>query len=197
MRLVYLMFGERSISWLPRVCSPELLQPSFYTLKALSRISKPLILGFVFRVSILHQSCFSYLVIGPFSPFVKPVRKIVETCTHLRYTLVHLARFGSHLTSLPPVSPFEVVFHLCCLACLLFRLLSSVLWFLCWAYRLILTFHFTPFSPGSGRGSSKMMLPCLRPFLVFSCCYRTCRRVVQPVLLTTAPDWAWSRRRVR
>ena len=28
MRLVYLMYGEQSISWLPRVCSHELLEPS-------------------------------------------------------------------------------------------------------------------------------------------------------------------------
>ena len=49
-------------------------------------------LGFVCKVSILHSSCLGFLVIGSFSPFAKPVRKIVKTRTYRRYTLVRLVR---------------------------------------------------------------------------------------------------------
>ena len=47
-------------------------------------------LGFILKVSTLHWRCLGFLVIGPFSPFEKPFRKIVKTCTHNHYTLVRL-----------------------------------------------------------------------------------------------------------
>ena len=55
-------------------------------------------LGFMFKVSILHQSCLGFLVIGLFSPFAKPVRKIVKTCTHRHYTLVSLVWSGPNFS---------------------------------------------------------------------------------------------------
>ena len=51
-------------------------------------------LGFVFKVCILHRSCLDFLFIGPFSLFAKPVHKTVKMCTCLCYTLVRLVRSG-------------------------------------------------------------------------------------------------------
>ena len=57
-------------------------------------------LGLVFKVSILHVHRIrsGFLVIGPFSLFAKPVRKIVKTRTRCRYTLVHLVPCGWNFT---------------------------------------------------------------------------------------------------
>ena len=49
-------------------------------------------LGLVFKVSTLRRSRSGILVVGPFGPFAKPVRKIVQTLTRPRYTLVRSVR---------------------------------------------------------------------------------------------------------
>ena len=55
-------------------------------------------LGFVFKVSILHRSCLGFSYIGLFSPFAKPVHKIVKTHTRLHYTLVCLVWSGPNFS---------------------------------------------------------------------------------------------------
>ena len=58
-------------------------------------------LGLLFKVGILHRSCLGFLVIGLFSLFAKPVRKIVKTRTRRRYTLVRLVLSGPNFSLSP------------------------------------------------------------------------------------------------